>query len=123
MNPKGKNIHKVLKYLYLSEKDGFESGEIAKNLDLPLGKVNEVCRFLINKGEIHDASTNDTPERNISILVKEATYDAYETKKYLRGESRVSRFIKTYWWYFVMPLIIGLIVGIIQLLIEYGWIK
>src|SRR6056297_2156483 len=78
MPPKRKNIHKVLKYVSTKEKNDFLSWEISENTGLSLGEVNQILRFLIEVGEVHDVSHGDTPDRNEAISVKDSAYDAYE---------------------------------------------
>lgn len=120
MQPKGKNIHKVLEYICSKkEQENFVSGEIAENTNLSLGEVNEIFRFLIDNEELHDSSTSDTPERNEEILLADSAYDAYETRKYLRNKPAFLKFIMKFWWAILLPIIIG----IILLFIEYECFK
>jgi hypothetical protein len=69
---------------------------------------------LIEEGEVHDVSHEGTPDRNEEISVKDSAYDAYETRKYLKGQGPFVSFLKQFWWAILIPILIGIALLIIE---------
>ena len=108
MQPKGKNIHKVLEYLTNKEvHEDVLSEEIADNTKLSFWQVNEVCEFLINKNVVEDCETDDTPPNNKCIKKTYLCDVNYSTDFYIKDRYAFFKKLPITWWGQLIIIIVG----------------
>jgi hypothetical protein len=93
---KKEKLHRIVEFLSTdSERTGkgeYESDEISKAFSpvLSISEVNNLCRILVNEGDVRDCSSKtNTFKKTICLRVITETHDAYNTKKYLQEDDLV----------------------------------
>ena len=120
MNKK-RQLHSILEFicsqsnrLHITE---FSSREIANAFEpkMKIPDVNDLCRIIIDKGDLIDVTTNEQSLKDtISVLINAKTHEAFISRKYLKwtiGEISLGIVI----FFIVSSIFTGIITGIIKI--------